>query len=83
MSEYKTLQENQSLNAEYERHKREIEMVNEIERLSNRLRTSNDTCNYLRNTIDKAIEYIDRRDIEWGSEEHNKLENILKGSEKE
>lgn len=55
----------------------------EIERLNNRLKTSNDTCNYLRNTIDKAIEYIDRRDIEWGSEEHNKLLSILKGEDKE
>ena len=55
----------------------------EIERLNNRLKTSNDTCNYLRNTIDKAIEYIDRRDIEWGSEEHNILLSILKGSDKE
>ena len=33
----------------------------------------------LKRRIDKAIEYIDRRDIEWGSEEHNKLLNILKG----
>jgi diphthamide biosynthesis methyltransferase len=37
----------------------------------------------LNNIIDKAIEYIDRRDIEWGSEEHNKLFTILKGSDKE
>ena len=37
----------------------------------------------LNNIINKAIEYIDRRDIEWGSEEHNKLLNILKGSDKE
>ena len=55
----------------------------EIERLNIRLKTSNDTCNYLRNTIDKAIEYIDRRDIEWGSEEYDKLLNILKGVDKE
>lgn len=53
----------------------------EVERLNNRLKTSNDTCNYLKNTIDKAIEYIDRRDIEWGSEEHNILLSILKGSD--
>ena len=32
--------------------------------------------------IDRAIEYIDRRDIEWGSEEHNKLLSILKGEDK-
>ena len=55
----------------------------EVERLNNRLKTSNDTCNYLRNTIDKAIEYMDRRDLEWGSDEHNKMMDILKGSEKE
>lgn len=55
----------------------------EIERLNNRLKISNDTCNCLRNTIDKAIEYMDRRDLEWGSDEHNKMMNILKGSDKE
>jgi cell division septum initiation protein DivIVA len=55
----------------------------EINRLNNRLKTSNDTCNYLRNTIDKAIEYMDRRDLEWGSDEHNKMMDILKGSDKE
>ena len=32
--------------------------------------------------IDRAIEYIDRRDIEWGSEEHNKLLSTLKGEDK-
>ena len=37
----------------------------------------------LNNIIKEAIEYIDRRDIEWGSEEHNKLLSILKGSDKE
>lgn len=55
----------------------------EVERLNMRLKTSNDTCNYLRNTIDKAIEYMDRRDLEWGSDEHNKMMDILKGSDKE
>lgn len=55
----------------------------EIIRLNNRLKTSNETCNFLRNTIDKAIEYIDRRDIEWGSEEHEKLLSILKGENNE
>lgn len=29
----------------------------------------------------KAIEYIDRRDIEWCSEEHTELLNILKGED--
>lgn len=37
----------------------------------------------LEDRIDEAIEYIDRRDIEWGSEEHKKLLSILKGSDKE
>lgn len=37
----------------------------------------------LQSRIDKAIEYIDRRDIDWGSEEHDKLVNILKGSDKD
>lgn len=37
----------------------------------------------LQERINEAIEYIDRRDIEWGSEEHNKLLSILKGSDKE
>ena len=31
----------------------------------------------------KAVKYIERRDIDWGSEEHDKLLNILKGSDKE
>lgn len=59
------------------------DLKEEIERLNNRLKTSNDTCNYLRNTIDKAIEYMDRRDLEWGSDEHDKMIDILKGSDKE
>ena len=29
--------------------------------------------------IKKALDYIDRRDIEWGSDEHDKLIEILKG----
>lgn len=31
--------------------------------------------------INKAIEYMDRRDLDWGSDEHQTLMNILKGSE--
>ena len=42
-----------------------------------------DRINELTNRINKAIEYIDRRDIDWGSEQHDKLVNILKGSDKE
>ena len=37
----------------------------------------------LEDRIDNAIEYIDRRDIDWGSEQHDKLVNILKGSDEE
>ena len=59
------------------------DLKEEIERLNMRLKTSNDTCNYLRNTIDKAIEYMDRRDLEWGSDEHDKMIDILKGVDKE
>ena len=33
--------------------------------------------------IDKAIEYMDRRDLEWLSDEHNKMMSILKGEEKD
>ena len=33
----------------------------------------------LKERIDKALDYIDRRDIEWGSDEHDKLIEILKG----
>jgi len=29
--------------------------------------------------IEKVVEYIDRRDIEWGSEQHEYLLNILNG----
>ena len=36
----------------------------------------------LQRRIDKAIEYIDRRDLEWGSEEHEYLLNILRGEDK-
>ena len=35
----------------------------------------------LEDRIDNALEYIDRRDIDWGSEQHDKLVNILKGSD--
>ena len=34
--------------------------------------------NRLNNIINKAINYMDRRDLEWGSDEHNKMMNILK-----
>lgn len=35
----------------------------------------------LNNIINKAIDYIDRRDIEWGSEEYTILLEILKEKE--
>ena len=35
----------------------------EIERLNMRLKTSNDTCNYLRNIIDKAIFFIQNQEL--------------------
>lgn len=33
--------------------------------------------------IDRAIEYFDRRDIEWGSDEHDILLKILNGENNE
>ena len=39
--------------------------------------------NELEERINKAIEYFDRRDIDWGSEEHDILLDILKGVDKE
>lgn len=59
------------------------EYQQEIERLKKELEIEKDISDGMLETIDKAIEYIDRRDIEWGSEEHNKLLSILKGSDKE
>lgn len=43
----------------------------------------NEEIERLNNIIKEAIEYMDRRDLEWGSDEHNKMMNILKGSDKE
>lgn len=37
----------------------------------------------LQDRIKKALEYIDRRDIEWASDEHDKLIEILKGENNE
>lgn len=33
----------------------------------------------LERRLEDAIEYMDRRDLEWGSDEHETLMNILKG----
>lgn len=56
----------------------------EIERLNNRLKTSNDTCNYLRNTIDKAIEYLLDKYVRGllNDNEVNNVIKILKGGDK-
>ena len=81
--------------AEYEKNDSELakytiaNLHSEIERLKE------DISNYvkitlhdrkeidrLNNIINKAIEHIDRRDIDWGSEAHEKLLDILKGDDK-
>lgn len=62
----------------------------EIERLNNRLKTSNDTCNYLRNTIDKAIFFIQNQELHKSNDttgaitmKERELIDILLGSDKE
>ena len=62
----------------------------EIERLNNRLKTSNDTCNYLRNTIDKAIFFIQNQELHKSKDttgaitmKERELIDILLGSDKE
>lgn len=35
----------------------------------------------LERRIEDAIEYMDRRDLDWGSDEHQTLMNILKGED--
>lgn len=57
------------------------EKCKEIERLKQRLKTSNDTCNYLRNTVDKAIEYIEKNYNKepWATVDGKDLLKILKG----
>lgn len=72
-----TLQENQSLNAEYERNKKEREMKEEIERLNNII---NELEEYI-----CVIEYDERNYNEtWqiAVRIHNKLKE-LKGEDKE
>ena len=73
MSEYKTLQENQSLNAEYERNKKERELKKEIERLSKNNTILENKLNMIKEnieTIDKKtiIEIIDNYTGFWGSD---------------
>lgn len=63
------VKEIERLNKELEKYKYSADELNEIERLNN--------------IINKAIDYMDRRDLDWGSDEHNKMMNILKGSDKE
>ena len=66
------------------------ELRQEIERLNNRLKTSNDTCNYLRNTIDKAIFFIQNQELHKSNDttgaitmKERELIDILLGSDKE
>ena len=61
----------------------------EIERLNMRLETSNDTCNYLRNTIDKAIFFIQNQELHKSKDttgritmKERELIDILLGSDK-
>ena len=78
-----------------DKYKRYMELYDEIERLNNIIKKGitkemKDELDLILKTnqkqahkINKAIEYIDRRDIEWGSEEHKNLLDILKGVDEE
>ena len=79
MSEYKTLQENQSLNAEYERNKKEREMKEEIERLNNIKKKAINELFNLKDMIYKP----ETREINFDIQ--NKISSIIKilGSDKE
>ena len=63
--------------------KSEVYLTMEKETLVKIIDNKRECIKMLKERIDKAIEYIDRRDIDWGSEEHDKLLDILKGSDKE
>ena len=67
-----------------------LDLHKEIERLNNRLKTSNNTCNYLRNTIDKAIFFIKNQELHKSKDttgaitmKERELIDILMGSDKE
>ena len=53
-----TLQENQSLNAEYERNKKERKMKEEIERLNNELKLYKDNHEHLNNLLQQKDNII-------------------------
>lgn len=54
-----------------------------VDKLQNRNKERKQEIERLNNIIKKAIEYMDRRDLEWGSDEHDKMMDILKGSNEE
>lgn len=60
-----------------------VEQSKEIENLTNDLEREKSQVKEYGTRLLKAIEYIDRRDIEWGSEEHKKLLDIFKGDDKD
>lgn len=78
-----------------EENKRLNKIEQEHQKLNGELREENNRLNanitYLQkqlgidyqSRIDKAIEYMDRRDLEWGSPEHEEMMRILKGEDKE
>ena len=55
----------------------------EIDRLNSIIRIEIDENYKLKQKINKALGYTDRRDIEWGSEEHDKITSILRGEDNE
>lgn len=56
-----------------------VEQSKEIENLINDLEREKSQVKEYGTRLLKAIEYIERRDIDWGSEEHTELLNILEG----
>ena len=58
------------------------EQQQEINELNKKYRIMKENAETLAARIDKAVEYMDRRDLEWGSEEHETMMKILKGSDK-
>lgn len=59
------------------------QLEEENEKLKEDLEAEKSTNSNLARRILKAIEYMGRRDLEWGSEEHEKMMKILKGEENE
>lgn len=77
--------------SQHERHintKKLLDYITNLQKENKKLLSENITIKSVRNVVDetiyksrieKAVEYIDRRDIDWGSEEHDYLLNILNG----